>query len=83
MGKRAIWEPVQGPLPPGVQCRHRTRIGGWVMESELVLTGTGLAEIRINGASQGGPIPGSLSAARRAYKAIQRKIRLQQSLLPL
>lgn len=83
MGKRCVWEPVLGTLPPGVQCRHQALVGGWLMTSELVLTGTGLAEIRINGRVYGDPIEGKLSAARRVYRAVQNAIRLRQSKLPL
>jgi len=83
MAKRPVWEPVAGPLPPGVQCRHQAMIAGWLVVSELVLTGTGAAEVRLNGDPQGEAIVGSLSAARRAYRRVQNSIRPRQTLLPL
>ena len=83
MAARPVWVPVAGPLPSGVQCRHQALLGGWVLVSELVLTGSGVAEVRINGEPQGKPILGRLSTARRLYRAVQRSVRLRQAVLPL
>lgn len=83
MARVPRWEPVAGPMPPGVQCRHQAVVGGWVLVSELVLTGTGVAEVRINGQPRGEPIVGRLSTARRIYRSVQRSIRLRQTTLPL
>ncbi len=83
MGKRPTWEPVGGPLPPGVQCRHQTSLAGWRVVSELVLIGTGVAQVRINGQVHGEAIAGSLASARRIYRSVQNSIRPRQAVLPL
>jgi len=83
MRKRPTWEPVSGPLPPGVQCRHQTFLAGWLVVTELVLTGTGVAQVRINGHVHGGAIVGSLASARRIYRSVQNSIRPRQAVLPL
>lgn len=83
MGRRPAWEPVAGPLPPGVQCRHQTVLAGWSIVTELVLTGTGAAEVRINGHTMVEGIVGSLSAARRIYRSVQNSVRPRQSVLPI
>lgn len=83
MAQRPNWEPVSGPLPPGVQCRHQIILAGWRIVSELVLTGTGVAEVRINGQVKVDGIMGSLAAARRIYRSVQRSVRPRQALLPL
>lgn len=83
MAKRPTWEAVAGPLPPGVQCRHQTVLAGWRIITELVLTGTGAAEVRVNGHPKVEGIVGSLAAARRAYRSVQNTLRPRQSVLPI
>lgn len=83
MARRIAWEQVPGPWPPGVQCRHETMVAGWKVVSELVLTGTGVAYVRINGEVRSEPIHGSLTAARRIYRAVQKTIRPRQTVLPI
>ena len=83
MTKPPVWEPIAGTLPPGVQCRHQTMVAGWLVVSELVLTGTGLAEVRLNGNPHGEAIAGSLTRARRIYRRVQNSVRPRQTLLLL